>query len=131
MGFSGAGAADEDRIALGIEEGAGSELANLPFIDRRIREDELVDILEDRELGSADAVADRAGLPVGVVPDQQRACNGDGQGQKKQRSTKRLMRQCSSRSRSRSRSKRYVDGHAPLDHVPSLHLASSDKPSAI
>src|SRR5258708_15593757 len=71
MGFSGAGAADEDRIALGIEEGAGSELANLPFIDRRIREDELVDILEDRELGSADAVADRAGLPVGAFgPDQ-------------------------------------------------------------
>src|SRR5258705_11239185 len=66
MGFSGAGAADEDRIALGVEEGAGGELANLPFIDRRIGENELVDILEDRELGSANAIADRAGLPVGA-----------------------------------------------------------------
>jgi hypothetical protein len=32
---------------------------------------ELVDILENRELGSADAVTDRAGLPVGAFgPDQ-------------------------------------------------------------
>jgi hypothetical protein len=43
----------------------------LPFIDRRIGEDELVDILQDWELGSADAVADRAGLPMGAFgPDQ-------------------------------------------------------------
>ena len=63
--------ADEDRIALGVEEGAGGEFANLPFIDRRVGEDELVEIFEDRELGSADAVADRAGLPVGAFgPDQ-------------------------------------------------------------
>src|SRR5260370_8529085 len=71
MGFSGEGAADEDRIALGVEEGAGGELANLPFIDRRIGEDELVDVLEDRELGSADAIADRAGLPVGAYGSDQ------------------------------------------------------------
>ena len=71
MGFSGAGAADEDRIAFGVEEGAGGEFAYLPFIDRSIGEDELVEIFEDRELGSADAVADRAGLPVGAFgPDQ-------------------------------------------------------------
>ena len=71
MGFAGAGAADEDRVALGVEEGAGGEFANLSFIDRRIGEDELVDILEDRELGSADAIADRAGLPVSAFgPDQ-------------------------------------------------------------
>src|SRR5258708_32976046 len=71
MGCSGAGGANEDRIALGVEEGAGGELANLPFIDRRIGEDELVDILEDRELGSADAVADRASLPVGAFGSDQ------------------------------------------------------------
>src|SRR5437660_7145870 len=71
MGFSGAGSADEDRIALGIQEGAGGKLANLPFIDRRIGEDELVDILEDRELGTANAVADRAGLPVGAFGSDQ------------------------------------------------------------
>jgi hypothetical protein len=56
MGFSGAGAPDEDRIPLGVEEGAGGEFANLAFVDRRVGEDELVDILENWELGSADAV---------------------------------------------------------------------------
>ena len=38
----------------------------MPFIDRRVGEDELVDVLENWELGSADAIADRAGLPVGA-----------------------------------------------------------------
>jgi hypothetical protein len=57
MGFTGSRAADEDRIAFGIEEGAGGEFANLPFIDRRIGEDELVEIFEDRELGVARAIA--------------------------------------------------------------------------
>ncbi len=71
MGLAGAGAPDEDCVALGVQEGAGSEFAHLPFIDRRVGEDELVDILQNRELGSADAVADRAGLPVGAFgPDQ-------------------------------------------------------------
>src|SRR6202050_2837964 len=64
MGFTGAGAADEDRIALGVQEDAGGEFAHLAFVDRRIGEDDLVQIFEDRELGSADAVADRACLPV-------------------------------------------------------------------
>ena len=66
MGFSGARAADEDRVAFGVEEGAGGEFANLAFVDRRVRKDELVDILEDRELRSADAIADRACLSVGA-----------------------------------------------------------------
>ena len=71
MGFAGAGATDEDRIALGVQECTGGEFAHLSFIDRRIGEGERVDIFEDRELGSADAVADRAGLPVGAFrPDQ-------------------------------------------------------------
>ena len=43
----------------------------MPFIDRRIGEDELVEILEHREFGPADAIADRAGLAVGALgPDQ-------------------------------------------------------------
>ena len=42
MGFTGAGATDEDRIALGIQECAGGEFAHLPFIDRRIGENERV-----------------------------------------------------------------------------------------
>ena len=71
MGFAGAGPADEDGIALGVEEDAGGELTNLPFIDRRIGEDECVNIFENREFGAADAIADRAGLPVGAFgPDQ-------------------------------------------------------------
>src|SRR6266849_4382538 len=71
MGFASAGAADEDCVALGVEEAAGGEFTHQSFIDRRVREDELVDILENRELGSADTIADRAGLPVGAFgPDQ-------------------------------------------------------------
>src|SRR5712671_94030 len=71
MGFASAGAADEDRVTLGVEEAAGGEFTHQSFIDRRVRKDELVDILEDRELGPADAIADRAGLPVGAFgPDQ-------------------------------------------------------------
>jgi hypothetical protein len=71
MGFAGAGAADEDRIALGVEEDASGEFAHLPFIDRRIGEDEFIEIFENRKLGSADAIADRAGLPVSAFgPDQ-------------------------------------------------------------
>src|SRR6476661_433365 len=51
MGFAGAGAADEDCIALSVQEGA--------------------DIFEDRELGSPDTIAYRAGLAVGAFgPDQ-------------------------------------------------------------
>ena len=71
MGFAGAGSADEDCVALGVQEGAGGEFTNLSFIDWRIGEDERVDIFEDRELGPADTIADRAGLPVGAFgPDQ-------------------------------------------------------------
>jgi len=53
MGFASARAADEDRVALGVEEAAGGEFTDQSFIDRHVREDELVDILENRELGSA------------------------------------------------------------------------------
>src|SRR5665213_3853228 len=71
MGFAGAGAADEDGVALGVEEGAGGEFAHQSLIDRGISEDELVEILEHRELGASDAIADRAGLPVrSFHPDQ-------------------------------------------------------------
>src|SRR5450759_2318907 len=71
MGFAGAGAADKDRIALGVQEFAGGEFAYQPLIDRRIGEDELVEVFENRELGPADAVADRARLAVGAFgPDQ-------------------------------------------------------------
>ena len=41
MGFASAGAADEDRVTLGVEEAAGGEFAHQSFIDGRVREDEL------------------------------------------------------------------------------------------
>jgi len=50
MGFAGAGSADEDGVALGVQESAGGELANLPFVDWRIGEHELVEILETGNL---------------------------------------------------------------------------------
>src|SRR6202522_4484689 len=64
MGFARACAADEDRVAFGVEESAGGEFANLAFIDRRIREDELVDVLEDRKLRAYDTRADRWSVSV-------------------------------------------------------------------
>ena len=50
MGFAGAGATDEDRIALGVQESAGGEFAHLSFIDRRVGEDERVDIFRTGNL---------------------------------------------------------------------------------
>src|SRR5665213_1114083 len=71
MGFAGAGATDEDGVALGIQEGAGGEFANQSLIDGCVGEGEGIEIFENRELGAGDAIADRAGLTVGAFgPDQ-------------------------------------------------------------
>jgi hypothetical protein len=71
MGFARAGSADEDCVALGVEESAGREFPHPALIDRRVGEDELVQVLEHRELGGGDPVADRAGLTVCALgPDQ-------------------------------------------------------------
>jgi len=68
--FAGAGSADEDRVALGIQEGAARQFADLALVDWRLREHECVEVLEHRELGAPDAVADRSGLPMGSLgPD--------------------------------------------------------------
>ena len=58
MRFAGARAADENCVALGIEERAGCEFAHLSLVNHRVAEDELVEILQHRELGAADAIAD-------------------------------------------------------------------------
>ncbi|WGJ13234.1 hypothetical protein QEV83_10955 [Methylocapsa sp. D3K7] len=71
MGFAGSGAADENRIGFGVEESTGGEFANLPFIDRRISEDKLVVISRNLELGSCDAITDRARLMVSEFSPQQ------------------------------------------------------------
>src|SRR3546814_4127444 len=71
MGSAGAGAADEDGVALGVEERAGGQFAHLALIDRRVGEDEAVQVFQDREPGAADAIADRSRLTVGPLgPDQ-------------------------------------------------------------
>ena len=43
----------------------------MAFVYRRVREDELVDVLEDRKLRAGDAIADRACLPVGALGEDQ------------------------------------------------------------
>jgi hypothetical protein len=71
MGFAGAGSADEDSVAPGVEEGTGCEFPHLAPIDRGVGEDELVEVFQDRELGGGDPIADRSSLPVGALcPDQ-------------------------------------------------------------
>jgi hypothetical protein len=46
-----AGAADEDGVALGVEEGTGGEFAHQAGVDRGVGKDELVEVLEDGESG--------------------------------------------------------------------------------
>ena len=84
MGFAGAGAADEDGVALGIQKRAGGEFRNQSRIDGGVSEDEFIQVLEDRELGAAvdakarqrEAIADRAGLPVGAFGADQTGDEG-------------------------------------------------------
>jgi hypothetical protein len=64
MSLSSAGAADEDSVALGVEESAGGEFAQLALVDRGLGEDERIEVFEDWELGPADAIADRPGLTM-------------------------------------------------------------------
>jgi hypothetical protein len=64
MRFAGTGSAYEDHVAPRVQERARGELANPVFINRRVGEDELGNILEHREFGAAHAIDDRAGLPV-------------------------------------------------------------------
>src|SRR5260370_35126836 len=71
MGFAGAGSADEDSVALGVQEGAGGKLTHLALVNWRVGEGELVEGFQDRELGGGDAIADRPGLAGGpFCPDQ-------------------------------------------------------------
>ena len=65
MRLAGSGAADQDQVALCIEEGAGSNLTDMAFIYRRVAEDESVEILQHRELRTAEAIVDRTRLAMG------------------------------------------------------------------
>jgi hypothetical protein len=67
VGLSGAGAADEDRVALLLDEAAGGEIAHQGLVDRRAVEIEVLEVLDDRELGGGELVLDRAGLLLGEL----------------------------------------------------------------
>ena len=71
MALAGAGAADEDGVALLGEEGAGCQLAHQRLVDRRAVEPEVVDILGQRQLGDGQLVLDRPRLLLGDLGPQQ------------------------------------------------------------
>jgi len=61
----GAGAPDQHHVALVLEEGATAQVPHEFGVDRRAFEDELLDLLGQRELGNAHLVAERAGVLLG------------------------------------------------------------------
>jgi hypothetical protein len=65
MALAGARAADQDDIALICNKGSGRQVADKAFIDGRVGEVEVVDVLCERELGDAELVADGARLLLG------------------------------------------------------------------
>ena len=71
MGLAGAGAADQDDVALVSEELAAGEVADQGLVDRRIVEDEVIEVLGQRQLGGGDLVLDRAGLLLGDLGGEQ------------------------------------------------------------
>jgi len=62
MRLAGSRASDENDIVLFGEEGTGRELPHQPFIDGRVDEVEVIDILGQRQLGDGDLVFDGARL---------------------------------------------------------------------
>ena len=71
MGLSGAGAADEDDVALMGEEVAAGEVAHQSLVDGGVVEDEVVDVLGERQLGDGHLVFDRASLLLGDLGGEQ------------------------------------------------------------
>ena len=52
MGFAGAGTADKDGVALGVQEHASCQLTSLSLVHRRVGEDEAVEIFQHRDLST-------------------------------------------------------------------------------
>ena len=75
MRLAGSGAADENRVALVGDEGAVGEIPNQDLVDRCSSEVELLDILDDRQLGDGELVFDGARLLLGVF-GRQRIADG-------------------------------------------------------
>jgi hypothetical protein len=67
MAIPGAGAADEDHVALLGQRAAAGEIAHEVALDRRAVELEVVDILGEREFGDGELVPDRARLLLGEL----------------------------------------------------------------
>ena len=65
MGLAGPRAADEDDIALMGDEVAAGQVADERLVERRAVEDEVADILGERQLGDGDLVLDRTRLLLG------------------------------------------------------------------
>ena len=67
MSLAGAGAADQDDVALVGEEVAARQVADQGLVDRRAVEDEVVDVLGQRQLGDGDLVRHSpSGVPTDV-----------------------------------------------------------------
>jgi hypothetical protein len=62
MGLAGPGPAHEDDIALMGDEVAARQVVHERLVGRRTVEDEVADILGERQLGDGDLVLDRARL---------------------------------------------------------------------
>ena len=62
VSLAGAGAADQDQVALVVQEGAAGEVAHQRLIDRHSLEVKRVDVLHERHLGDRHLVLDRARL---------------------------------------------------------------------
>ena len=56
VGLAGSRAADEHEVALVVQEPPAREVAHQRLVDRRSVEDELLDVLGERQLGDGDLV---------------------------------------------------------------------------
>ncbi len=71
VGFTGAGAADQDKVALMVEEVAGGEVSDQRFIDVGGFEVELFQFLCQGQLGNGHLVFDRPGLLLAYLSAEQ------------------------------------------------------------
>jgi hypothetical protein len=70
MRLARAGAADEDGVALGGDEGAGGEVAHERLFDGRASDVEVDDVFGQRQLGDGELVRDGARLLLGDLGRQ-------------------------------------------------------------
>ena len=62
MSLAGSGSTDNHGVTLLGKEAAAGEIANEPFVDRRVLEGEVVDVLGERQLGDGELILDRPRL---------------------------------------------------------------------